>query len=171
MRTAVVSYSYTGNNNMLAVAVAKAIGAEHIVIKPQRTVSNGTMALDMLFGRTPQAQPSPSVLAKYDRVVLMGPIWMGRCASPLRLYLKQLKSHPQPYAFVTLSGGGLNPNPGFPAALKKEAGSDPYALVTRYVVEFLPSDPKPTTKDTSAFHLGEAQAEQLAAEIAVVLKA
>lgn len=171
MRTAVVSYSYTGNNNMLAVAVAKAIGAEHIAVKPQKPVDMCTITFDMLLRRTPKVQPDASVLAKYDRVVLMGPIWCGGPASPMRPYLKQLKAHPQTYAFVTLSGGGLNPNPGFPAALKKEAGSDPYALVTKYIVDFLPSDPKPMAKETSAFRLGEAQAEQLAAEIAAALKA
>jgi hypothetical protein len=131
----------------------------------------GSITLDMMFKRTPKVQPDASALAKYDKVVLMGPIWCGGPASPLRPYLKQLKAHPQPYAFVTLSGGGLNPNPGFSAALKKEAGTDPYALVTRYIVEFLPKDPKPTPKETSAFRLGEAQAEQLAVEIAEVLKA
>ena len=171
MRTAVISYSFTGNNNTLAAALAKAIDAEHIAVKPQKQVKMGDIVFDMMFKRTPKVQPDVSVLTKYGRVVLMGPIWCGGPASPLRPYLKQLKAHPQPYAFVTLSGGGLNPNQGFPAVLKKEAGSDPYALVTKYIVDFMPKDPQPTAKETSAFRLGEAQAEQLAAEIAEALKA
>ena len=97
------------NNNALAAALAKAIGAEHIVVKPQKPVKMGDIVFDMMFKRTPKVQPDAFALAKYDKVVLMGPIWCGGPASPLRPYLKQLKAHPQPYAFVTLSGGGSIP--------------------------------------------------------------
>lgn len=170
MRTAVVSYSYTGNNNKLGAALAEALGAQHIAIIPDEPVTMNTIALDMLFGRAPAVRPDPAVLAQYDRVVLLAPAWMGKAAAPIRAYLKQLKKQPVPYAFFTLSGGSLNPNPKLPHDIAKRAGARPFAFEARYIVNLLPKDPKPTPQQTSDFRLNDAQARELAEEIVQVIQ-
>lgn len=170
MRTAVVSYSYTGNNNKLAAALAAALGAEHIAVVPDEPVTMNAIALDMLFGRTPAVKPDPAALAQYDRVVLLAPAWMGKAAAPIRAYLKQLKKSPVPYAFVTLSGGSLNPNPRLPHDIAKRAGARPFAFETRYIVDLLPKDPKPTPQQTSDFRLSDALAAEMAEGIAQIIQ-
>jgi hypothetical protein len=171
MRTAVVSYSYTGNNNKLAAALAAALGAEHIAVVPDEPVTMNNIALDMLFGRTPAVKPDPAALLQYDRVVLLAPAWMGKAAAPIRAYLKQLKKRPMPYAFVTLSGGSLNPNPRLPHDIAKRAGARPFAFETRYITDLLPKDPKPTPQQTSEFRLSDAQAAEMAGSIAKTIQA
>ncbi len=53
MQTIVISYSLTGNNDALATSIATELVAKHIKIIESKPRTNGTIALDMLFNRTP----------------------------------------------------------------------------------------------------------------------
>lgn len=153
MKIAVVSYSLTGNNDALGASVAKELSAEHIKITETKQRTTVSIVLDMIFNRTPRVQPMPAALAKYERILFVGPVWMGRSASPFRAYFRYLKAHPKPYAFASISGGALNTNPKLADDLKKRAGTAPAAFVDLHIADLLPPDPKPTTKDTSAYRL------------------
>ncbi len=120
MKTAVISYSLKGNNDALAKRIAEELKAEHIRITEPKKRSNGTIAADIIFGRTPATKPGPQVMPSYDLIIFAAPVWIGQPAFPLRSYLKYLKRHPQKYAFVSISGGALNDNPGLAGALQKE---------------------------------------------------
>lgn len=162
MRIAVVSYSLTGNNGALAAAVAEMLSAEQVRITEQRPRKTCAILLDMIFNRTPKTQPLPAALEKYDRILLMGPVWMGQAASPLRAYLHYLKENPKPYAFASVSGGALNANPKLVGDLEKRAGTKPAAFVDLHIADLLPAGPKSTTKDTSAYRLNGAETAKLA---------
>jgi hypothetical protein len=41
----------------------------------------------------------------FDLILFFGPIWMGQIATPLRAYLKHLKTNKGRYVFVSISGG------------------------------------------------------------------
>jgi len=160
MKTVVVSYSYTGNNEALAAAVATSLSAEHVKITEAKPRTMGTIIGDMIFGRAPKAQPSPDVLAQYERVILMGPVWMGKVASPLRAYLKAIKKQPQPYAFACISGGALNPNPKLKAEIAKRAGAQPDAYIDLHIADLMP-EKKATMDDTGTYHLSAEEVEKL----------
>ena len=162
MRIAVVSYSFTGNNGALAEAVAKTLSAEHIRITEPKPRKMSTILLDMIFNRTPKIQPSPTVLGKYDRIILMGPVWMGHAASPLRAYLKYLKANPQTYGFASISGGALNTNPKLADDLEKRAGAKPAAFVDLHIADLLPTGSESAMKDTSTYRLSGAEIVKLA---------
>lgn len=170
MNIAVVSYSFTGNNGALAVALAKALSAEHVEILEEKPRKTGTIILDMILNRTPRVQPHPSELEKYERIVFIAPVWMGRVASPLRAYLKHLKAFPQPYAFASISGGALNSNPELADDLKKRTGAKPIAFVDMHIADLLPPEPKPTMKDTGAYRLNNADISKLVGLIAASVK-
>ena len=155
MSIAVVSYSFTGNNEALAAAVAKALTADHIKILEEKPRKMGTIMLDMMFGRTPHTRSLPAVLRQYEKVVFIAPVWMGSVASPLRAYFQYLKENPRPYAFASISGGALNNNPKLKDDLEKWTGRKPAAVTDCHIVDLLPSNPKPTGKDTSAYRISE----------------
>ncbi|RAU91593.1 hypothetical protein DQG13_29080 [Paenibacillus sp. YN15] len=162
MGIAVISYSLTGNNRKLAAAVAAALSAEHIEICLAKPSATWTIILGMVLGRTPKVQPHPSVLEKYDRVLFFAPVWMGKVASPLRAYLRQLKTRPQPYAFASISGGALNPNPKLAEDISNRAGAKPAAFLNLYITDLLPPDSKATTmKDTSSYLLNDGEIKKL----------
>ena len=170
MSIAVVSYSYTGNNETLAAAVAKTLSAEHVKILEVKPRKMSKIILDMILNRTPRVQPLPSVLEQYERILFIAPVWMGKVASPLRAYLKHLKAHPQPYAFASISGGALNTNPKLADGLEKRSGIKPTVFIDLHIADLLPSEPKPTMKDTSAYHLNDAEISKLAEAITVAVK-
>lgn len=161
MSTAVISYSWTGNNDALASGVARALSAEHIKITEAKPRTMAALMLDMLFSRTPRVQPQADILEKYDRVLFVGPVWMGQVASPLRPYLKHVKDHPRKYAFACISGGGLNPNPKLAADLAKWAGTAPAAYLDLHIADLLPQEPKPDMKATSSYRLNDVDKAKL----------
>lgn len=165
-----MSYSLTGNNGTLAAAVAKALSAEHIEILEEKPRKMGAIILDMILNRTPRVQPLPAVLEQYERILFIAPVWMGKVASPLRAYLKHLKVHPQPYAFASISGGALNTNPKLADDLEKRARTKPVVFIDLHITDLLPTEPKPTMKDTSAYRLNDAEISKLARVIAASVK-
>ncbi|MDF2571474.1 MAG: hypothetical protein K0R55_3078 [Sporomusa sp.] len=161
MSIAIISYSLTGNNETLADEVAKALSAEHLKITEKKPRKTATIMLDMILSRTPRVQPLPSSLAQYEKILFVGPVWMGKSATPFRAYFKYLKAHPHLYAFASISGGALNTNPKLADDLKKRVGTKPVALVDLHISDLLPPDPKPTMKETSSYHLNDGDISKL----------
>ena len=161
MNVKVVSYSLTGNNEALATSIAAEFAAEHIKITEPKPRTNGTIALDMLFNRTPQIDQRLDGVGDDDLVVFVGPVWMGHVAAPLRACLKQFKGRPGRYAFCSISGGADGPNPKLAGELNKRVGKEPAAVIDMHIADLLPSDPKPERKDTSAYRLKDADVKRL----------
>ncbi|MFA5561444.1 MAG: hypothetical protein WDA00_02240 [Eubacteriales bacterium] len=158
MKTLILSYSLTGHNEALAKVIAEALQAEHISITEPKKRTNGTIAADLIFGRTPRTAPSPQVMSAYDLVIFAAPVWMGQPAFPLRAYWKQLKKHPQSYAFVSVSGAHT---PGLSGALKKKTGIDALMVVNLPITDLLPPEPKPTPQSIGAYRLTAQDMEHL----------
>lgn len=170
MKTVIMSYSLTGNNEALATRIAEELKVEHIRITEPKKRTYGTIAADIVFGRTPQTEPMPQVMSAYDLIIFVAPIWMGQPAFPMRSYLKQLKKHPQKYAYVTISGGSMNNNPGLLGTLKSRTGAEAVTVVDLQIVDLLPSDPKPTTQVISAYQLTAQDVENLTKRTVTMLR-
>ena len=155
MKIGVISYSLTGNNEALANSVAEEFAAEHIRITEPKPRTVGSIILDLIFSKTPQVQPIPGRLENYDLILFFGPVWIGQVATPLRAYFKHLKTNLCRYAFISLSGGadGANSNSKLAGELIRRVGTEPAAIIDLHIADLLPSDPKPTRKDTSAYRL------------------
>lgn len=152
MNTIVVSYSLTGNNNALADSIAKALGVEHVSIWEQKSRNTGTIAADLLLGRTPRVTPDAGALDGRDMVIFVGPVWMKCVATPFRTFFKRLKESPRPYAYVSVSGGALGPNPNLAKELTKRLGRAPAVLIDMHIADLLPIE-KPSMKDTGDYRL------------------
>jgi multimeric flavodoxin WrbA len=171
MKVIVVSYSFTGNNKALADSIAAEFAAEHINITESKPRTMGAIILDILFRRTPQVNPIADKVEDHDLVLLVGPVWMGQVATPLRAYLKRLKASPGQYAFISISGGALGPNPKLAGELEKRVGKKPAAVIDLHITDLLPSDPKPAMKDTSAYRLSDGDVKSLTDTIVKSLRA
>jgi hypothetical protein len=155
MNIAVISYSLTGNNDALAKSIAGKLSAQHIRLTEAKNRKTGTIMADLLLGRTPKVRPAAPDIGSYDTVLLVGPVWIGQVATPLRAYLKRLKKEPCRYAFVSISGGADGPNPKLANELIKRTGHKTDALIDLHIADLLPAEPKPERKDTSAYKLSE----------------
>lgn len=161
MKKLVISYSMTGNNEAFARSIAADLGAEHIKITELKKRTNGRIALDMIFNRTPKVNESMKDPDTNGLVIFVGPVWMGQVASPLRVCFKELQDRLKHYAFISISGGALGPNPKLADDLTKRIGKKPAAVIDLHIADLLPSDPKPTRQDTSAYRLNEQDVQSL----------
>jgi len=161
MKTIVISYSLTGNNEALAAGIAAEFGAEHIKIVESKPRTMGTIVFDILFNRTPQVSPMADKVDGNDLVIFVGPVWMGQVATPLRAYFKDLQGRLGQYAFISISGGAEGPNPKLADELKKRVGPKPLALINLYIADLLPPEPKPVRKVTMAYRLTDTDVKSL----------
>lgn len=161
MKTVLVSYSLTGNNDALAASIAAELGADHVRIVEPRVRTIGMIALDRLLGRTPKVSPAVDRTDGYDLVLFVGPVWMGRVAAPLRANLRHLRRSAERYAFVSVSGGANGPNLGVAGDLSKRTKRAPAAVIDLHIVDLLPQNPKPTRQDTEEYRATEKDVKKM----------
>ena len=169
MKAIVISYSLTGNNQDLAASLAATLGAEHVRITEPRPRTMGTTVLDMVFKRTPKIVMPVEKTDEYDLVLFVGPVWMGQIATPFRACFKQLSQKIDQYAFISISGGADGPNPKLADELEKRLLKEPVCLVDLHIADLLPSEPKPTRKDTMAYRINERDVKRLTNTVVATL--
>lgn len=107
--TLVAYYSMSGNTRRIANEIRDATGAdiEEIgEIKPRKGVGGAIRALfDAVTRRTPPILVANHNPADYDLLVIGGPVWAGRIASPVRTYAKRYGTHARHVAFFCTEGG------------------------------------------------------------------
>ncbi len=167
MKTLIMSYSFTGNNEAFARRFAEELNAEHISIREIKNRTIGTIIADFVFRRTPKTEPDPQLMSSYDLIIFMAPVWMGQPAFPLKLYLKQLNKHQQKYAFVSICGYA---NSGLPKALMHIASYEASAVIEQYIADLLPSNSKPTPQSISNYKLTEQDVEKMVKQATSILK-
>jgi len=99
MKTIVYFYSQKGSNRFLANKIAKDINCSIEEIIP-RLNSHLLMLMGINFGN----QKLKTKIEEYDRIILCGPIWMGKLIVPLRNFINQNKTKFQNLVFVTCCG-------------------------------------------------------------------
>jgi len=161
MKILLVSYSMTGNNETLANGIADELAADRLRITEPGSRTVGKIAFDVMLNRTPKIDQNIDGIENNDLVVFVGPVWMGKAASPLRPCLNHLKGKVCDYAFISISGGADGPNPSLEDDLTKRVGKAPKAVIDLHIADLLPSDPKPQRKDTMKYRLNEPDTKDL----------
>jgi flavodoxin len=161
MKVIIISYSFTGNNDLLASSVANALGADHLKLIENKTRTMFTISMDILFNRTPPVNQVPSNLHEYELVIFMGPVWMGQVATPLRAYLHHFKSLPSKYAFVCISGGSEGANPKLSDELTRRTGKVPTLLIDKHIADLLPEGSRQDRKENMNYKLTETDIKNL----------
>jgi multimeric flavodoxin WrbA len=170
MKTTVISYSLTGNNEALASAIASRLSAEHIRVTEPGRRKMGKIVLDVILNRKPKSRVELNDAENSDFVIFTAPVWMGKAASPLRALFSRLKGKDIRYAYVTVCGGADGPNPELEKELTGRMGNPPAAVVELHIAGLLPAEPKPQRKDTMHYRLSGKETEQMADQAITVLR-
>lgn len=101
MRYLVAYYSRSGNNRFVAERLAQDLGGTLAEIRPRINPLLATI-FGLSLGNKKLAEP----VQDYDRVILCGPIWMGRLIVPLKDFIKTYRDSLKSLYFVTCCGGG-----------------------------------------------------------------
>jgi flavodoxin len=99
MKTIVIYYSRKGSNKYLAEKISKSLSCEIEEIKPRLNVF-----LLFLMNIHLGILSLKDDIKEYDRVILCGPIWMGKFIPPLRSFIKRYLLQIDKLVFVTCCG-------------------------------------------------------------------
>jgi len=99
MKTIVVYYSNKGSNKYLAERISKSLSCEIEEIKPRLNIF-----LLFLMNIHLGIKPLKNNIKEYDKVILCGPIWMGKFIPPLRSFIKKYFFKINKLIFVTCCG-------------------------------------------------------------------
>jgi flavodoxin len=98
-KTIVFYYSKTGSNKFLAYKIKHEIDAEIEEIKP-RINSHILLMLGFSLG----IKKLKNNISDFDRVILCGPVWMGKFIEPLKAFSIKHKNQIKELIFVTCCG-------------------------------------------------------------------
>jgi hypothetical protein len=152
----IVCYSNTGNNQALADHLAERLqcGIARVTERRRRTWLR--IMLDLAFGLSPPIEPLHTPLAPYHHVILVGPVWASRLASPLRTFLAEHRKELGEYSFITLCGYA---HPGQKQRLTEEltrrVGHAPRAVCELPVAELLPRRQRNDVRVVTPYRISE----------------
>lgn len=106
MKTLIVYYSFTHNNELLAMHLKRLLSCDVLKIEPIRPRNFLRIFLDIFLNRLPDIQQPALNVASYDNFILIAPIWAAKIASPMRRFIFDQKHLLRRYAFITVCGGG-----------------------------------------------------------------
>jgi flavodoxin len=167
MKTKVISYSFTGNNEALAADFAKEIGAIHLRITEPKKRTMGTILKENLFKKDPKINLSEDEILENDFAVFFSPFWFGKIASPLRSYFKQIKKKCFKYGFISLCVG-FEDHDGtekFKIELTDMLGREPEFVIIKKIADLLPSEPIPTQKLLNDYRVNQDHTKLLVASL------
>ena len=98
-KTIVVYYSHKGSNKYLAEKISKSLSCEIEGIKPRLNIFI-LFLMNIHLG----IKPLKYNIEEYDKVILCGPIWMGKFIPPLRSFIKKYFYKINKLIFVTCCG-------------------------------------------------------------------
>jgi flavodoxin len=99
MKTIVYYYSHKGSNRFLAHRIANDLKCEIEEIKPRLNAH-----LLMLMGLNLGNRKLKTRVEDYERVILCGPIWMGKLIVPLKNFINKYSKKIEKVVFVTCCG-------------------------------------------------------------------
>jgi len=167
MKTLVVYYSFTENNEKLAKYIWQQLQCDIVKIETLKKRTGLSILLDLMFNRKPSIKPVPYYLRDYDHVIFIAPIWAGKIAMPMKTFLTDEKENIKHYSFITLCGGG---NPNQKLKIEKElhaiVGKAPDRLTELWINNLLTAEKKNTVKNTSAYRIDPGEFLQFSNQIA-----
>lgn len=171
MKTLIVYYSFTQNNEKLAKHLHALLNCDIVRIETVKKRSAYSIFFDLMFHRKPAVKAVPYYLRDYDRVIFLAPIWGGQIAMPLQTFLLKEKSNIKRYSFITLCGGTLGQKEKIEKQLLAMLDIAPDHLIELWINNLLPVDKKDTIKYTSGYRIGQEEIHKFDHELDPVVKA
>jgi flavodoxin len=153
MKNLVAYYSFTQNNEKLAIEVQKKLNCDLLKIEEKSKRTAITIMLDLLFNRKPAIKPTPVQVKDYDHVILIGPVWASKVGTPLKSFLLAERNNIHQYSFLTLCSGVAGQKEKLAQQLTALAGKAPIHVAELWINDFLPEGKKNTIQYATRYRI------------------
>jgi len=106
MKTLIVYYSLTNNNEKLALYLKEKLNCDLFAIQTKKKWHFFDIFLSFLFKKKAHLQEYKIEWSNYERFIFIAPIWLGKIAFPLKTFLTEEKSNIKNYHFISICVGG-----------------------------------------------------------------
>jgi multimeric flavodoxin WrbA len=150
---------------MLAKTLREKLKCDILKVEEVKQRNGFTIALDLLFNRTPRIKPYLYDIASYDQFVFVAPVWAGKIASPLKSFLIQERFYISNYSFITICGGQPGQKEKLTTNLINIMQHEPGAVQELWINNLLPESKRNTVKYTSGYRIRPDDLEKFSVEI------
>ncbi|ELR71899.1 hypothetical protein C900_02138 [Fulvivirga imtechensis AK7] len=170
MKTLIIYYSFTSNNELLARDIQEKLDCDMARIEEEKKRTGFTIFMDIFFKRKPRIKQLHVFLNDYDNFIFIAPIWAGKIASPLRSFLVLEKDNISRYSFITICGGVPGQKEKITGELTKLVRKSPQNVTELWINDLLPKEKKDTVKYTTAYRIKQADLDAFNHEVYEFLK-
>lgn len=153
MKTLIVYFSFSGNNEMLALELGKMLNCDVVKIKEVKKRIGFSIFLDVLFNRTPRIKDHGKNIDEYDHIIFVAPIWASKIASPLKSFLLLEKNNIQRYSFISVCAGSRDQKTKIESELLRLVGKRPVITTELWINDLLPEEKKNKIKYVTSYRL------------------
>ncbi|HSP48106.1 MAG TPA: hypothetical protein VLN47_08540 [Clostridiaceae bacterium] len=170
MKSLIVYYSHSGNNEMLAKVLQERMGCpihRILEVKKRHTIS---ILADFYVKRHSGLEASDVALGDYDQVIFIAPIWGRRVASPMRTFIEAEKGKFSRYHFITLCSGEEGQKEKVEMELLAASGTRPEGVEELWINSLLPEEKRNKVRYTFNYRVDREDMVRFDREIAVFLQ-
>lgn len=171
MKTLIVYYSFTGNNEALVQKLRERIDCDVIRIQAAKKRTNLSILLDLIFKRSPRLREYTIPFSDYRHLILVAPVWAGKVATPMQTFLKNERRNILNYSFITLCSGVAGQKQKITEYLKSTMLRKPTAVEELCVNDLLLPEQKDKIKFTTGYRVREDDWKVLNAKLAAFVAA
>ena len=165
MKTLIVYYSLTQNNETLVKLLRTKLDCEALKIESVRRRTAFSIVLDNLFSRKPAIHEYNETINHYDQLVLAGPIWLGKLATPLKTFLTKEKNNIKHYSLISVCGGLPGQAEKIELELTSIVGLRPDRVCELWVSTVAEEKIKRDPKNMSAYRIGSSDLQKFRPKI------
>jgi flavodoxin len=171
MKTLIVYYSFSGNNECLAQELQKRLNCDIqkiVELEPRKSLD---IFLDLIFKRKSQIEKSNFDLRQYDRSILIAPIWASKIATPLRAFIELEQANFKEYSFITVCTGPDGQDAQITDKLVRLIQKEPKTLMQLKINDLLPPERKDKIKYATPYRINQRVLLAFEPEISQLLQA
>jgi flavodoxin len=155
MKTLIIYYSFSGNNECLAQELQKRLNCDIqkiVELKPRKSLD---IMLDLIFKRKSKIEKSDFDLRQYDRSILIAPIWAGKIATPLRSFIELEQANFKEYSFITVCTGPDGQDKQITDELVRLIQKEPKVVMQLKINDLLPPERKDKIKYATPYRINQ----------------
>jgi flavodoxin len=155
MKTLIVYYSFSGNNEFLAQELQKRLDCDIYKIVELKQRKSLDILLDLIFKRKSKIEKSKFDLQQYDRLILIAPIWASKIATPLRSFIELEKDNFKEYSFITVCTGPDGQDRKITDELIQLTQKKPKTVMELKINDLLPPERKDSVKYATPYRINQ----------------